>query len=969
MAAPLYAIEVKPPQATPFEVTPERAPEFGRAYGRIGAALGAFGEAVSTIGESYQKQHTETQVAEAKIATMRGNYAIQKQATENPDYNSAPQQYGTNANDLVEAQAATIADANERTRFRQWAASQTLSGQKNVENYTIKRQTDVNVSQLNQEAVDTVARAAAAATPEERIPILQNFSKSVDAKVESQWITQQAGDKLKQAVSSTLDERDAKDLVQKDPAAAMAALDSPEQFPTLGPLQRQALKAQARNLNDHRVSHGMSIRAQVDPAGAAATVGMTTTAQQSEPVFRQGVVAIEGGIREGRGLISPKGALGMTQVLPGTARDMLFKFANDTGDDSYRQLAQLPDAQLRELLLNNHNLNYQLGREYWFVQMKTFNNNIAAAAAAYNAGPGKAKEWVAEANLQFGPNWTAAQFVSVIPTQGPYAETHHYVRNLYKKLGADMNGAGLSPEGQFAAATTVQTVLARDAAEQTRIIKDVAAGQRAIHDPTKLIVAGVVPEETARAQWVLTQTQAAAAGDPVADKALREYRIAEGVEPAIQRMQRRPVAESEAMKDAFVETAHRVGTTDAFKAAEMVKTAFEATRQAAHANPVGLAERTGIAPLTSINPDAQPSELGAQLAGRAAIAVSAADFYKVGRKPFKPEEVAALKERFAQSVYQKQAQLLTAMATSLGPAYQAGIEQLGLDATMQEAGKIALRNPELAEQVLRGHELLKQSHISVAAEPVREVLKAKLGQDMFGAAQQERAIKAALALYTARQGDRVALYSATDQAGIEKALQEIIGEVRTRNGINVPTPPGMTTGRFDSAWTRMNSDDLNAFGGAFDNNGRPHDPRDLNRRALLKPVEVGSSDYMVLLPSTDGRGNTVHTYDGGALVINVNELEARQAKRLGFGSREEMERAGRRLTVGQAMREGQRAGLVAPPEVRREAELRALKRREEGLEASGLGGVFLDVQRRRIAAERERLGGPQIDVSIPPPVY
>jgi soluble lytic murein transglycosylase len=76
--------------------------------------------------------------------------------------------------------------------------------------------------------------------------------------------------------------------------------------------------------------------------------------------------------------ISPAGALGLTQVLPTTAKSLATRMGiGDVTDDGLFQA----------------DLNLRLGARYMADQLKEFDNEIFVAFAAYNAGPNAAARW------------------------------------------------------------------------------------------------------------------------------------------------------------------------------------------------------------------------------------------------------------------------------------------------------------------------------------------------------------------------------------------------------------------------------------------------------------------------------------------------------------------------------------------------------------------------------------------------
>lgn len=115
--------------------------------------------------------------------------------------------------------------------------------------------------------------------------------------------------------------------------------------------------------------------------------------------------------KDGLPLVSPKGAVGVAQVM------------EDTGPEAAR-LAGVPWD--RDKWLNDTRYNAKLGQAYFSAQMKKYDNNPVLAVAAYNAGPGAVDGWI----KQFGDPRTGAvsneQFAAAIP----YDETRNYVAKV-----------------------------------------------------------------------------------------------------------------------------------------------------------------------------------------------------------------------------------------------------------------------------------------------------------------------------------------------------------------------------------------------------------------------------------------------------------------------------------------------------------------------------------------------------------
>ena len=113
--------------------------------------------------------------------------------------------------------------------------------------------------------------------------------------------------------------------------------------------------------------------------------------------------------------VSDKGAFGRAQLMPDTALEV----ATGLGDPTLAQRARTDPA-----------VNERLGREYFRQQLNAFDNSPHVALAAYNAGPGRARQWV----RRFGMPEAGRE--SEWTSRIPYRETREYVANITGNPGA-----------------------------------------------------------------------------------------------------------------------------------------------------------------------------------------------------------------------------------------------------------------------------------------------------------------------------------------------------------------------------------------------------------------------------------------------------------------------------------------------------------------------------------------------------
>lgn len=112
---------------------------------------------------------------------------------------------------------------------------------------------------------------------------------------------------------------------------------------------------------------------------------------------------------------SSANAVGMMQLLPSTAKEVARK--NDVTFQSHR--------------LTDPMLNMRLGSLYLGELVRNFNGSYILAIAAYNAGPGRVRQWVQTFGAPGKDLDEAVDWIERIP----YSETRNYVQRIMENLG------------------------------------------------------------------------------------------------------------------------------------------------------------------------------------------------------------------------------------------------------------------------------------------------------------------------------------------------------------------------------------------------------------------------------------------------------------------------------------------------------------------------------------------------------
>jgi len=113
--------------------------------------------------------------------------------------------------------------------------------------------------------------------------------------------------------------------------------------------------------------------------------------------------------------ISPAGARGLMQLMPGTAKKV-------TG------WLDLPYSKAR--LTTDWQYNATLGQTYLARRLDQFGGSVAMAAAAYNAGAGRVDQWVARYGDPRAPGVDVVDWIETIP----FRETRNYVQRVLEGL-------------------------------------------------------------------------------------------------------------------------------------------------------------------------------------------------------------------------------------------------------------------------------------------------------------------------------------------------------------------------------------------------------------------------------------------------------------------------------------------------------------------------------------------------------
>ncbi len=114
--------------------------------------------------------------------------------------------------------------------------------------------------------------------------------------------------------------------------------------------------------------------------------------------------------------VSPSGALGLMQLMPGTAREVAGKVG-------------VPYIQTK--LTSDPAYNVSLGTQYLGDMLQKFGGSYELALAAYNAGPGRVSRWLESIGDPRGGKIDMVDWIEMIPVR----ETRNYVQRIMEGVG------------------------------------------------------------------------------------------------------------------------------------------------------------------------------------------------------------------------------------------------------------------------------------------------------------------------------------------------------------------------------------------------------------------------------------------------------------------------------------------------------------------------------------------------------
>lgn len=837
------------------------AMQSGQAEARF---AGAVNTATQSIGNAILEAQQQTRLTEAQTNLLKRQEQRREEFRNDPDWQTAPKRL-QEAMQKDEEEILSGFGAADQAKLRQSVIRSSLSLQREVSQTALGKMNNAALASQTELSQTYLTRASRATSADERNAIISENDTAIDGLVSRGILDPTQALTSKQNFRQQLDQTELYKGIKNNPEGTLKALQDPTMFGSLTPLQRETATAQAQAALDERKGLEAADQQKRDPAAAAATFARTPDQSIVGQVVRRALIPGESGGNPNAE--SNRNAAGIAQIIPDTAR----RLARTLG---WSDLAGLDDEQVKAWLKANPDKSTVMAEREIGDLWRRY-GNLAAAFAGYHAGPGAAEAWHKRAVAQYGEGYSAAQFIASISAESNDGgtTTRNYVTSMLARAGADPGRGGVSSNAAYRIANVVESGLRQDAAQQRQQIGQLVSLTQDDRDAViTAFKSGYALDPAAVTAAKAPLIAAANTGDAAAVQKLRQFTELEQAAPIVREAYQMSPA---ALEQGLAVLRREVANGNASAPMQRRLAVFEAVQQEvtkqASENPVGLIERSGRQPVTTI-PVAAPAtapEFGQALQQRATVATEAQALYRGDIKPFKPQEAAALKDRYQAATAPERLVLVKAVHQNMpGAAFEAAVTQIGADKLTVTAARLSAVDPELGPKIMRGAALLKSKGVDDGkAADLRTALGNTLGRSVFPPEVQSELVDAALAVYVADRDGKGSLFDASDPKALESAIESVTGKLAKVNGVKVPLPRGVSESAFSRGLAELRAEDMG--GTPMGRDGQPLDIGFIRSQGRLRPQGLGDGRYLVMLPGPNGQDAAVRGADGQPLVLDM----------------------------------------------------------------------------------------------------
>lgn len=376
--------------------------------GAVARAMQGFGQAITNAAASVGDKQDRFNYAEAQSSFLKKKLEIMSAFDGDNDYSTFGDRYNEKINQARQESAGLLRNNEDRRLFDIETNNDIARGFEQVRGLARSKEVDHGIATLNS-TIENNRNAALSATDEQtRQSFIKATNDAVQGAFDRGYINEQQLVNTRQ--KAAMDYATASIGMMK-PEQQIAALRGASGMASILPpdTRKKLMDAAAVEVVGNRI-----INAQLRLMNPGGISGYTVGPIAEEDLF-SAVVGQESGGRQfgpdGKPLTSSAGAIGVAQVMPGTAPEAA-------------RLAGLPWDDQR--YKSDAGYNHALGKAYLNQQLKKYSGNPVLALAAYNAGPRKVDEWIKQIGDPRKGEVSDEAFANSIP----YGETQNYVASV-----------------------------------------------------------------------------------------------------------------------------------------------------------------------------------------------------------------------------------------------------------------------------------------------------------------------------------------------------------------------------------------------------------------------------------------------------------------------------------------------------------------------------------------------------------
>lgn len=438
---------------------------------QVSRAMQGLGNAVANTANAIGEKQDRFNYAEAQSDFLKKKLKIMSAFDNDNDYSTFSERFNQEISKARDESTGLLRNNEDRHAFSLETDNDIARSAETIRNLARSREVDHGIASLNQ-TIESNRNAALSAPDEEtRQALLQATNDAIHGAFDRGYIDERSLVSTRQ--KAVMDYAQAAIGMMK-PEQRIATLQSGSGMAQYLPpdARKKILDASAAEVIGNRISD-----AQIRLMSPSGITGYAAGPISSDDLFAAAVGQESGGRQfdaSGQPLTSSAGAIGIAQVMPGTAPEAA-------------QLAGLPWDEQR--YKNDAQYNHALGKAYLNQQLKKYDGNPVLALAAYNAGPGKVDEWIKQIGDPRKSEISNEGFANSIP----YGETQNYVANVMSNAAKVSVTKNVVESPEFAMLDPQQKARA---VEQTYNVIDTAASnqrfnlQQRIQDDVARVEAG-----------------------------------------------------------------------------------------------------------------------------------------------------------------------------------------------------------------------------------------------------------------------------------------------------------------------------------------------------------------------------------------------------------------------------------------------------------------------------------------------